>query len=894
MRDAQPKVINLKDYCVPDFLIDRTELIIDLTEVSTTVTSTLYLRRNPEANNQHKLVLMGQELKLVSLAIDGQLLDSSQYQLTEESLTLVVPDQCQLTCVTQIKPQDNTSLEGLYKSSGMYCTQCEAEGFRKITYYLDRPDIMSVFTTTLVADKELYPILLSNGNCIETGEVESGRHWAKWHDPFKKPAYLFALVAGDLECQEDHFTTQSGRKIRLQIFVEAKDLNKCDHAMTSLKNAMAWDEKVYGREYDLDIFMIVAVDDFNMGAMENKGLNIFNTSCVLANQATTTDVGFQRVEGVVAHEYFHNWSGNRVTCRDWFQLSLKEGFTVFRDQSFSADMGSHTVKRVEDVTLLRTLQFAEDAGPMAHPVQPPSFIEISNFYTLTVYEKGSEIVRMLHTLLGEEQFRAGSDLYFERHDGQAVTIDEFIDAMATVSGRDLGQFKRWYTQAGTPLISVCDHYNEDEQRYKITFTQTQPDTPESKGNEKQPLHMPIAMGLVGDAGCLALHPKGTSLVEQADNTHWIFEFKDAETTLEFEQVLEKPVPSLLRNFSAPVKLVANYNRDDLLRLMMKDSDGFNRWDASQQLAVSIIEEQVKAYLQLQTAVIDRRIIKGYEAILADPCLDPAMIALMLELPSEAYLSEIADVVYVEAIHHSRRALRVTIAQALHQPLWDLYQSLSTVESEEFQIDADSIARRSLKNIALAYIMLLDNEEYHQACLKQCHHSSNMTDTMAALTALVHSNFPQLEDEKESALAAFYQRWENEALVVNHWLSLQASIPQASTLTHVRHLMEHPGFSITNPNKIRALIGRFCQNNIGFHQASGAGHQFLAEQVSALNSINPQIAARLLTPLTRWKKYPQDLQQSMLAALNSVLEVDDLSKDVYEVVTKSLVADKAQS
>ncbi|MFT6386785.1 MAG: aminopeptidase N [Cellvibrionaceae bacterium] len=885
MRDAQPQAIYLRDYQAPDFLIEKTELTFELNELVTKVTSTLTIRRNAAVKNTKPLVLNGQDLKLISVSIDGKKLSEEEFSVDDEFLKVEIPDYGQLTCVTHISPQENTSLEGLYKSSGMYCTQCEAEGFRKITYYLDRPDVMSVFTTKIIADKEHYPVLLSNGNLVKQGTDANNRHWALWEDPFKKPAYLFALVAGKLDNIEDQFITMSGRQVTLQIFVESKDLDKCDYAMSSLKNAMRWDETVYGREYDLDIFMIVAVDDFNMGAMENKGLNIFNTACVLANSKTTTDTGFQRVEGVVAHEYFHNWSGNRVTCRDWFQLSLKEGFTVFRDQAFSADMGSPTVKRIEDVGFLRTLQFAEDAGPMAHPVQPPSFIEISNFYTLTVYEKGSEIVRMLHTLLGEKAFRAGSDSYFERHDGEAVTIDDFVSAMESASGKDLSQFKNWYTQAGTPTLVVKDEYNETDQVYKLTIKQRQPDTPESKGADKKLLHMPIAMGLVGDAGCLALHPEGFNLQEQADNTHWILELSDAEQTFTFNKVIEKPVPSLLRNFSCPVKLVFDYTRDDYLRLMQNDSDGFSRWNASQQLAVSIIQEQMSAFQQNKKCPIDLSLSSGLQALIGDQSLDKAMVANMLSLPSEAYLAEISGKIDVAAIHYARNSLRNSIAINLKDSLWSVYRSLAG--TKPYEPSADAIAERTLKNTALDYLMLIDDPEFHRACIEQYYQADNMTDSMAALRSLVHSNFDSLADEKASALSHFYETWSHETLVVNQWLAVQASNPKENTLNAVKDLMNHVSFSLKNPNKIRSLVGAFSSNAISFHQASGDGYKFLTEQIISLNKTNPQVASRLLTPLTRWQKYLKPQKKLMKQALEDILAVDELSKDVYEVVSKSL-------
>ena len=890
LKDSQPSAIYLKDYQAPNFLIDKTDLVFELNEIETTVTSTLKLQRNRQANNQKPLVLHGENLELLSVMIDGELINAAQYQLTDETLTLIVPDECELTCVTKIKPQDNTSLEGLYKSSGMYCTQCEAEGFRKITYYLDQPDVMSVFTTTIIANKNQYPVLLSNGNLVDQGESDVDRHWVKWEDPFKKPAYLFALVAGNLSFIQDSFTTMSGRVVDLKIYVEEKDLDKCDHAMLSLKNAMAWDEKVYGREYDLDIFMIVAVDDFNMGAMENKGLNIFNTSCVLASQATTTDTAFQRVEGVVAHEYFHNWSGNRVTCRDWFQLSLKEGFTVFRDQEFSADMGSPTVKRVEDVSMLRTLQFAEDASPMAHPVRPPSFIEISNFYTLTIYEKGAEIVRMLHTLLGAENFRKGSDLYFERHDGQAVTIDDFVDAMATASTMDLTQFKEWYNQAGTPVITVKESYDEMSEEYSLTISQHVPDTPEAKSKDKPALHIPIAMGLIGDAGGLALNPKGELNVESSDNTALVLELREKEQTFTFTQMKEKPVPSLLRGFSAPVRLVMDYSRDDYLRIMQKDSDEFCRWDATQQLAVSIIQEmiaeyQARSYKNPEILSIDARLVEGLAAIIGDPTIDEAMKALMLSLPSEKYLAEISQPIDVKAIHDARAVLKQHIATELQEQFLSLYKDQQS--DDEFSVSAEAIAKRSLKNTALSYLVLVDNAEYHRACLEQYRNANNMTDKSQALSLICHSAFEALAAHKESILNAFYTQWKDNALVINQWLSVQASNPNGEVLDQVKLLMKHEAFSLTNPNKVRALIGSFCGNASHFHHESGEGYQFLVEQILALNTMNPQIASRLVTPLTRWQQFLPAQQKLMRQALEDILAVDDLSKDVYEVVSKSL-------
>ncbi len=708
MRTEQPKVIHLKDYQAPDYLIDETHLKFELFEDHSLVHAELVMRRNPDraagapGDDLPPLVLHGQQLELLALALDGQALEAGHYQLDEEHLTLQ-PTAATFTVesTVRIHPESNTALEGLYKSGKMFCTQCEAEGFRKITYYLDRPDVMSRFTTTVSAEQHRYPVLLSNGNPVASGSEEGGRHWATWEDPFKKPAYLFALVAGDLWCVEDSFTTMSERDVALRIYVEPENIDKGQHAMDSLKKSMRWDEEVYGREYDLDIFMIVAVNDFNMGAMENKGLNIFNSSCVLAKAETATDAAHQRVEGVVAHEYFHNWSGNRVTCRDWFQLSLKEGFTVFRDQEFSADMNSRTVKRVEDVAFLRTNQFAEDAGPMAHPVRPDSFIEISNFYTLTVYEKGSEVVRMIHTLLGAEGFRKGTDLYFQRHDGQAVTCDDFVKAMEDANGVDLTQFKRWYSQSGTPRLAVEGEYDAAAQRYTLTVRQSCPPTPGQ--TSKQPFVIPLELGLLDGQGHeLPLRLEGEAVAQGGNR---VLAVTEAEQPFAFVGVPEKPLPSLLRGFSAPVKLSFPYDRDQLLFLMQHDSDGFNRWEAGQQLSVQVLQELIGQHQRGEQLVLDPRLIEAYRTLLADEALDQAMVAEMLSLPSEAYLTEISEVADVDAIHAAREFARQRIGEALFEPLWQRYQANRKHSRDTaYLAEASHIARRSLQNIALSYLI----------------------------------------------------------------------------------------------------------------------------------------------------------------------------------------------
>ena len=884
MRTEQPQMIYLKDYQAPDYLIDETHLTFELFEDHTLVHAQLLMRRNPARGpGLPALALDGQHLELLSVSLDDIEQAADDYQLSDSHLILhPTSEQFVVDTSVRIHPETNTALEGLYKSGGMFCTQCEAEGFRKITYYLDRPDVMSKFTTTVVAEQHSYPILLSNGNPIASGPDDDGRHWATWEDPFMKPAYLFALVAGDLWCVEDTFTTMSERSVALRIYVEPENIDKCQHAMTSLKKSMRWDEETYGREYDLDIFMIVAVNDFNMGAMENKGLNIFNSSAVLARAETATDAAHQRVEAIVAHEYFHNWSGNRVTCRDWFQLSLKEGFTVFRDSEFSADMNSRTVKRIQDVAYLRTHQFAEDAGPMAHAVRPESFIEISNFYTLTVYEKGSEVVRMIHTLLGAEGFRKGSDLYFERHDGQAVTCDDFIKAMEDANGADLSQFKRWYSQAGTPRLAVSEHYDAQQHTYSLTFAQSCPATPDKV--EKLPFVIPVELGLLdARGGEIALQLAGETV---ASGTSRVLSVTQAEQTFTFVGVNEKPLPSLLRGFSAPVKLSFDYSRDQLMFLMQHDSDGFNRWDAGQQLSVQVLQELIGQHQRGEALVMDQRLVEALRTVLGNDQLDQAMVAEMLSLPGEAYLTEISDVADVEAIHTAREFARKQLADSLFDGLWARYQANRAVsKATPYVAEAEHFARRALQNIALSYLMLSGKPQVLAAALEQFEHSDNMTERLTALAVLVNSPF---EAEKAAALASFAEQFKDNPLVMDQWFSVQAGSTLPGGLQRVRELMEHPAFTLKNPNKVRALVGAFAgQNLINFHAADGSGYRFLADLVIELNGFNPQIASRQLAPLTRWRKYDAARQALMKAELVRIRDSGELSSDVFEVVSKSL-------
>ena len=890
MRHADAKTIYLKDYQAPEYGIDTTVLHFELFEEFAVVESTLSMRRSPAAQ---ELKLHGRDLVLEELRLNDRVLSEDQYTLSDDSLTISDldamlgehADTFNLFCRTRIEPQNNTALEGLYKSGRMFCTQCEAEGFRRITYYLDRPDVMSRFTTTIVADAGRYPTLLSNGNCVACGtlEGEPSRHWVRWEDPFKKPSYLFALVAGALEHKSDSFTTSSGREVTLQIFVEQKDLDKIDYAMDSLKRAMLWDEEVYGREYDLDIFMIVAVDDFNMGAMENKGLNIFNTSCVLANPLTQSDQAFQRVEAVVAHEYFHNWSGNRVTCRDWFQLSLKEGFTVFRDAEFSADMGSRTVKRVEDVSFLRTVQFAEDAGPMAHSVRPDSYMEISNFYTVTIYEKGAEVVRMISLLTGPEAFRRGSDLYFARHDGEAVTTEDFVRAMEEASGVDLQQFRRWYSQAGTPVLTVTGRYSESDKTFTLQVKQSCPATPGQP--EKQNFHIPLRMGLLDQQGNpLVLSGEGLA----GDKTDEVLHITDSDQEFLFTGIEHEPVPSLLRGFSAPVRLNYDYSQQALALLISHDEDGFNRWNASQALAMRVLQA-----LQSGEPVTDssRMLLNAYREILssalADEKLDRAMLAHLLSLPQLSALIEQAEVADVESIYQARESLLTYLASELAVQFAELFEAVPATTI--YQADADSIANRALRNLCLSYLLRGDEARWAGVAYQQFQTANNMTDQLAALRMLVAAKQTESEKLSNQALEEFYKRWCDEPLVVDQWLSVQAVAQKPGALSAVKSLIDHPAFEFKNPNKVRALIGAFCsQNHLGFHDASGAGYEFLAEQVIALDSINPQIAARLLTPLTRWNKYDANRQRLMQAELLRIKSISSLSKDVYEVVEKSTI------
>jgi len=882
MYTETPKTIYLKDYQAPDYFIDAINLTVDLAEEHTLVTSTMQVRLNPTVANDElpPLVLHGHDMELVSICVDGNTLQPDSYTLSSDSLCIPANKSSFTTeIVTRIKPQENTSLEGLYKSSGMFCTQCEAEGFRKITYYLDRPDVMAVFTTTIIADKGKYPVLLSNGNNTESGDLENGRHWATWHDPFKKPSYLFAMVAGDLRHIEDHFTTMSGRAITLRIFVEPENISRCDYAMQCLKRSMKWDEEVYGREYDLDIFMIVAVNDFNMGAMENKGLNIFNSSCVLASEDSATDNDYLRIEGIIGHEYFHNWSGNRVTCRDWFQLSLKEGFTVFRDQEFSSDMTSRAVQRISDVRMLRAGQFSEDAGPMSHPVRPASYIEISNFYTATVYNKGAEVVRMMHTILGADGFRKGTDLYFERHDGQAVTTDDFVTAMEDANDISLEQFRRWYAQAGTPVVNMTSQYSADSSTLHLELSQHCPETPGQ--TDKQPFYIPVKMAILDE--------QGNNITLNSSDCHCdgaakecVLPLTDTVQTFEFNAVPEGAVPSLLRNFSAPVRLETDHDTSQLNFLLRHDTDAFNRWEAGQSLAGKIILALVSDYQADKALAVDVNFLEALHTTLSDTELDKALVAQTLVLPGERYLADFMDIVDADGLFIAREAVRGAFAEKYYDDILRTYQQNQS--SEAYSPDAESVARRSLKNLCLGYLMQTQKEEAIELCFEQFKQARNMTDSQASLALLTHCDC----DRRAEALEMFYQRWQNDPLVLEKWFALQSGSKLPDTLDRVKQLIKHPAFDIRNPNKVRSVIGSFCHgNHVRFHDASGAGYEFLKDMVLQLDKLNPQITARLVSALNRWRRYDAQRQAHMQQQLKDIISMSELSKDCYEIVSKAL-------
>ena len=881
-----PKPIYLKDYTAPDYRFAKVVLDFELGEEVTVVGNTISVEPTFAAGGDPRPLFLNGDptVELAGVEVDGTALDASAYVLTKKGLTITAPPAApfELKITTKIKPQENTELEGLYKSSGNFCTQCEAEGFRRITFYQDRPDVMSEFTTRITADKAKYPVLLSNGNLVDSGDLDGGKHFTVWEDPFPKPAYLFALVAGDLGMIEDKFTTKSGREVALRIYVEEHNLDKADWAMVSLIKSMKWDEDVFGLEYDLDLFNIVAVDDFNMGAMENKSLNIFNSRLVLATPQTATDMDYSAIEGVVAHEYFHNWTGNRVTCRDWFQLSLKEGLTVYRDQEFSADMNSRGVKRIGDVARLRMAQFPQDAGPMAHPIRPESYIKMDNFYTVTVYEKGAEVVRMYETLLGKDGFRKGMDLYFERHDGHAVTCDDFLAAMADANDADLAAFKPWYSQAGTPKLDVTTEYDAAAKTFTMTCTQSTPTTPGQ--SDKKPVLMPIAVGLLASDGSdMELTLEGEAGV--AGETTKVLRLSEASQTFVFTNVAEKPVPSILRNFSAPVRLSTDLTQEDLIFLMANDSDQFNRWEAGQTLTRALLLDLVEKAGKGEELVMDQAIVDAMRNIVnlaKEEGADKAFIARAMALPSEGELSEMVVPVDPDVIHAARDFVVKTLAKELKE---ELLWTMRGNTSEKYERDGESRAARTLKNTCLALLSHLEDPEVDAEAFRRFKTADNMTDQISALSAL--SGRADCK-EREEAIDMFYEQWKHDPLIMNKWLGLQAGASLPNNVENVKRLVDHPAFDIKNPNKVYSLVGGFVGGTpTNFHAADGSGYEFLGDIVLKIDKLNGGVAARMVGGFTRWRKYDEKRREMMKAQLERIVKTEGLSENVFEIVSKSL-------
>ncbi|MGK0407916.1 MAG: aminopeptidase N [Shewanella psychromarinicola] len=852
MNQAQEK--HLKDYAKPAFTISHIDLNVILDGKNTKATAVSKVIRN--GDHQHDLVLDGEQLSLSSVKINGV---AANYRQHDSQLTITTEQtEFELEVITLLDPESNSSLEGLYMSDGAYCTQCEAEGFRRITYFLDRPDVLAIYTVRIEADKQACPFLLSNGNLIDKGEMpRSGRHFVQWHDPFPKPSYLFALVAGDFDLLNDTFITLSGREVKLQVFVDKGNLHKANHAMASLKKAMKWDETRFGLEYDLDIYMIVAVDFFNMGAMENKGLNVFNTKFVLADKASATDDDYHGIESVVAHEYFHNWTGNRVTCRDWFQLSLKEGLTVFRDQEFSSDVGSRAVNRIHAIRVMKNQQFAEDAGPMSHPIRPESVIEMNNFYTVTVYDKGAEVIRMMHTILGEEGFQAGMKCYFERHDGQAVTCDDFVNAMQDASGKDLSLFRRWYSQAGTPVVTVKDSFNADKGEYHLTVSQQVM----SQGVKGQTLHIPFSVELLDSAG--------QSIVNK------VLDVTKASQIFVFDGLDNAPVASLLQDFSAPVKLVYDFSIDHLVHLMRYASSEVARWEASVQLISQTIWNNVAQLQKQQVMMVDNRVIEAFRGVILDANIDQALVAEILSIPSASALIEQVDNVDLDALAKAREFVVEELASACEDELLVRYRELLLV---------DNAGARAFKNIALS--LLCQVSDTHESLVeKQYYSASNMTDSLGALKAAATAKLTCLP----MLLSDFESTWQSTPLVMDKWLTLQALVNSDEVIEQIKTLTKHPSFSFSNPNRIRSLIGAFvAANTYQFHRADGEGYRYLTKILVKLNKTNPQVASRMITPLIQFAKFDQQRQQLMKQCLVELKSLPDLSTDLYEKVTKSLV------
>jgi aminopeptidase N len=874
------------DYRAPAFLVPSLELEFDLDPASTRVCATMTFRRNPAAGADPAapLVLDGEMQEDVEATLDGRVLGSGEAIPGPGTLTIAnAPERGTLSVRSRIAPGRNVALEGLYVSSGVFCTQCEPEGFRRITYFPDRPDVLARHRVTLRADRSRYPRLLSNGNCVAAGPLDHGRHFATWEDPFPKPSYLFALVAGDLAVLEDEFITMHGRRVSLRIHAPSAHLSRCHHAMASLKRAMRWDEERFGREYDLDTFMLYCADDFNMGAMENKGLNIFNSAMVLADAATATDADFNAIEGIVGHEYFHNWTGNRVTCRDWFQLSLKEGLTVFRDQEFSSDMGSRAVERIGAVEYLRRRQFAEDAGPMAHPVRPDEYVEINNFYTATVYEKGAELIRMQHLLLGSERFRRGMDLYFERYDGEAVTCDDFVQAMQDASGIDLAQFRRWYAEAGTPVVRVGTRYDEKARRYIVDAAQSLPARTGTQANTaRAPLHIPLALGLVGpDGDDIPLRLAGEPA---AQGTTRVLELRTPVQSFEFIDVPPGAVPSLLRGFSAPVRLEYDYNDDELALLAVSDRDAVNRWDAAQRSFSRAILALAHAHCGGERLTLPATLSRITAELLADDRGDPALLALALALPDPAYVAALEPTLDVDGVMTGWQFVRRALAEE-HRAAFEAAFARHRLPGA-YRPDPDQAGPRALANLALAYLGALDDAPAHALVIAHYDAAADMTDALGALSALRDGT----ADARDPLYARFEAKWRDEPIVLDKWFALQARSLRPDALFRVQALVTHPRFNSRNPNRVRALVGAFALSNFpGFHAGDGSGYRFVVEQLRALDRANPQLAAMLAGAFNLWKRMPEPRRSLMRRCLERIGRAPRLSQDVGEIVARALEA-----
>lgn len=890
MKADNPKTTKLKDYSPNSFLIDTVHLTFDLHDTQTRVKNVMKIRRNPSSQNLDKMLrLNGEELKFLDAFIDGKKLTSDQLEFVDDFLVIkeIPQTDFELVIENEINPSANKALDGLYKSGDIFCTQNEPEGFRRISYFIDRPDIMAVFTTKIIADKKLYPVLLSNGNLTDQGELEDGRHWVEWNDPFPKPCYLYALVAGDLALVQDEFTTSSGRTIDLRIYVDKGNEDKCDHAMESLKKSMKWDEERFGLEYDLDIYMIVAVDSFNMGAMENKGLNIFNSAYVLAKQETATDDNFLGIESVIGHEYFHNWTGNRVTCRDWFQLTLKEGLTVFRDQEFSADMNSPATQRIQDVQQLRQFQFAEDAGPTAHPIKPDSYIEINNFYTMTIYEKGAEVIRMLHTILGEEGFRKGMDLYFKLYDGQAVTTEDFINAMSEANHQfDLSQFQNWYHQAGTPEVNVKTSFDEQKKEFRLSLSQSCSQTPGL--NNDLPFVIPLRFGLVGPNGKdLEVSPESVTKSDQPFLDKKIIYFNQKEDEFIFRGIEHRPVLSLNRGFSAPINLKGLKEFEDLVFLMKNDSDEFNRFEAANSLAFREVEKLLtltadgRSWDDIVQSFENQAYLDAYGQILVDESLDPSIKAMMLSLPSVSLLQQSQNPVNHREVFEARESLKRILAQKFEKEFLAIYEQ--NHEKGAFSLSGEAIAKRDLKAVCLSFLSVLGKQEHFKLIKQQFNEATNMTDESMALGLLTFYT----NDFTDTVSADFYKKWKEETLVMQKWIALHASAPSDQTFDKVHEIEKDAIFDINVPNLVRSLLGAFARNPVQFHHPSGRGYRYIVDQILKLDTINPQVASGLLGAFRDFQRLESGQKELMKKELERVKSKENISKNTYEIVTKIL-------